>query len=51
MFEISLHPGKRILALKASGFIQADDIEEAMPEFEKLVEQTHPVGLLGVAPV
>ena len=46
MLKVSLHPGKRILALKASGLIQADDIEEAMPEFEKLAEETCPLGIL-----
>ena len=46
MFEISLHPGKRILALKASGFIQVDDIEEVLPEFEKLVAEARPLGIL-----
>ncbi len=47
MFEI-INPesGKPLLVVKASGLLRASDYVERMPEFEKLVAETRPRGLL-----
>ena len=46
MFEIHLEPGKDVLVVKTSGLVHANDYAEAMPEFQKVVAETAPKGLL-----
>ena len=46
MFEINPEPGKPLIVVKASGLVRAGDYVERMSEFEKLVAETHPIGLL-----
>ncbi len=46
MLEIKPEPGKRFLVVKLSGLIRAADYEEQMLEFNKLVAETNPRGLL-----
>jgi hypothetical protein len=46
MLELYPEPGKPILVLKASGLVRAGDYVEPMSEFQKLVAETHPRGLL-----
>ena len=46
MFEINPEPGKPLIVVKASGLVRAGDYVERMSEFEKLVAETHPRGLL-----
>jgi hypothetical protein len=46
MFEIDHEPGKPYLVVKVSGLVRADDFVQRMPEFEKLVAETHPRGIL-----
>ncbi len=46
MFEINSEPGKPLIVVKTSGLVRADDYVERMSEFEKLVAETHPRGLL-----
>ncbi len=46
MFEINPEPGKPLIVVKASGLIRAGDFEERMPEFAKLITETHPRGFL-----
>ena len=45
MYEVSLEAGGRLLIAKASGLVQADDYD-AMLEFEKLVSEARPEGML-----
>ncbi len=46
MLEINPEPGKPYLVFKVSGLVRMDDYAQRMPEFKKLVAETHPRGLL-----
>jgi hypothetical protein len=46
LFEIDHQPGRPYLVIKVSGLVRTDDLVQNMPEFNKLVAETHPKGLL-----
>lgn len=46
MIELIHEPGKPYLVVKASGLVRADEYVQRMAEFNKLVAETHPKGLL-----